>query len=298
MNEKSPIPIEVINRAAELFDSLGWERIEPNLLGINLFDDFCATLGFLSKEQQYLLLDITKNFYLFPVNRYIEGFIGAFNQIVENFLKSISRIYFVPLLSDEDIGLAKSGPYVFYHMKAYQRAIETNYKGIKCVFINSLEIDNRTGFPRGLPSPKKFNNQDNSLIISLDDFIGTGKTAESAMDYLSNRIGYSKEKVLILAMVGQQEGISYLNYLDIPVFVYEIRLKGISDHYQNPRLGQYLSTMKDIEDMLNVDDDFRFGYMQSEALVKVHSVPNNTFPVYWLDSKLPDGRKFISPFGS
>ena len=43
--------------------------------------------------------------------------------------------------------------------------------------------------------------------------------------------------------------------------------------------------MKNIEEAIQVSDDYKFGYKGSEALVKMIRTPNNTFPIYWLRNK-------------
>jgi hypothetical protein len=39
--------------------------------------------------------------------------------------------------------------------------------------------------------------------------------------------------------------------------------------------------MKKIEEKLNVEKKYLFGYKRSEALISLIRTPNNTFPVFW-----------------
>lgn len=42
--------------------------------------------------------------------------------------------------------------------------------------------------------------------------------------------------------------------------------------------------MQGIEEKIVVKPRFKFGYGQSKALVRMLHIPNNTFPIYWLNN--------------
>jgi hypothetical protein len=67
------------------------------------------------------------------------------------------------------------------------------------------------------------------------------------------------------------------------LYVAEEYGRGISDYYKGKRLDTAREMMTQIESGLKeLDDEFRFGYKQSEGLVCMERCPNNTFLIYWL----------------
>jgi hypoxanthine phosphoribosyltransferase len=136
------------------------------------------------------------------------------------------------------------------------------------------------------------NSFENKIIILADDFIGSGTTAISALEYLNEELNKPKESIIILSLVAQQVGIEKIKEYGVSVFCPTIRCKGISDSFDSPKKEEYIYLMEEIEEYLNVDDDYKFGYKRSEALVKMERTPNNTFPVFWLESQLENGNTY------
>lgn len=129
---------------------------------------------------------------------------------------------------------------------------------------------------------------DNTIIVLVDDFIGTGETALGAIDYLHEILGtaFPHERIKVMSIVSQQVGRNNLNAIGVDVYANYVLGKGISDYYTNQELTDAKELMKKIENKLdNLHNEFRFGYKQSEALVCMKRCPNNTFPVYWLGKK-------------
>ena len=139
-------------------------------------------------------------------------------------------------------------------------------------------------------------NASKSLLLLVDDFIGSGETADRCIEYLVNEANYDVNKISLLSLVAQQEGVKRINNKGVEVYCSEIRNKGITDNYISPTKDEFILLMQNIEDIIKVDSKYRFGYNQSEALVKMIRTPNNTFPVYWRKSKTEDGRNFTPPF--
>ena len=53
--------------------------------------------------------------------------------------------------------------------------------------------------------------------------------------------------------------------------------------------------MDDIEKRLKVNENYRRGFKESEALVCMLRCPNNTFPVFWSTKKV-SGESWPAPF--
>ncbi len=138
---------------------------------------------------------------------------------------------------------------------------------------------------------------DQSMIFLVDDFIGTGETAESAIIYLfSNRKDVNINKVKVFALYSLNEGLQKVKATGVEVFIKEILQKGISDFYDSPEKEQKIDLMLSIENIINgLSPYFNLGYQKSEALISIGRTPDNTFPVYWKGFK-KNGEFFEAPF--
>ncbi len=288
----TPVPIDIFLKAERVFNSLGWDKEEKDF-GTKPFDIFCETLSLFSEEQQDLLVDLTLNYLYFPLVNYLKGYIEIFTKIEKELDKRIKKFYLLPLLPEDDIGRGKSGVFIVYHLHDSKSKFEAIFPW-QFNFIREI-IGNP---PLGLPKPIKFNVRKDSRIVLLDDFIGTGKTAERAVNYLVKKQKYRLKKIIVVTLVSQKEGLEYLQSKGIKVYTLSIREKGISDYYGGHEKELMVNRMEKIEEFLHVDEDYRFGYGRSEALVTLKKTPNNTFPVYWYQPILKSGEKFKALFNS
>ena len=128
-------------------------------------------------------------------------------------------------------------------------------------------------------------NAGDAMLVFVDDYIGTGETAMEAAKYLAKAQPRLTNwgNVCFLTIAAQKEGIKYLENHGYQVYVAEEYGRGISDYYKGKRLDTAREMMTQIESGLKeLDDEFRFGYKQSEGLVCMERCPNNIFPIYWL----------------
>ena len=137
-------------------------------------------------------------------------------------------------------------------------------------------------------------NTNEALFFLVDDFMGTGKTAEEALNYYIDKRSIPKAQIIVLSIVAQKEAVDYIREkFEVKVFCPIIRDKGISGHYSSSKRDGAIAIMSSIEDWLGVRSEYRLGYGKSEALVTMLRTPNNTFPVFWLDKK---SLGYLSPF--
>lgn len=271
--------INTLNRLSEIFRKNNWVKDDYQ------FDRFCKTLAHLTMQQQELILELTSHYLKIPFNNYIREIRGNLSQIGADNLRGIEQIYIFPLSLPEKLGKSnRSAEFMarfFYGDEIYSHEIFEDRK---------LIINERLG---GIPNNV---NQKPCKLFLVDDFVGSGETASSVLKYLIDDKNVDKNKMIVLCLVGQEEGIAKIKSLGVNVFCLRIRQKGITDKYESPIKESYLKIMKEIEDLLRVKKEERFGYMGSEALVTLMKTPNNTFPVYWYETTLRDGKKFQGPF--
>lgn len=256
--------MDVIARLETIFNDKKW-LIDRNSQ-ISLYDRYCNTLMKFNEEEQQLLLELTERFLKIELNEYVSYF--------ENLLYDIkndnpdSTLILVPCLSEDEVGKFKSTSVALYTMKS------THYcHAVKC----GIETSN-------IKNVLPVINQD-TIIILVDDFIGTGETALNAISYALSILpqGFPPQNMKVMSIVTMASGKTAIEKIGVKVYSHFIKNKGITDNYTGDKLLQATELMNSIETKLQkLKPEFRFGYGLSEALVCMSRCPNNTFPVYWL----------------
>lgn len=271
--------INILYKLIETFAIHNWSKEENDL-----FDRFCKMLRHLTESQQELILELTSHFLRLGQNRYLYHLRDTLSQIEPEDYETITQIYVLPLLQPADFGKSKSATFVAYEFQSLDITSHVVFQGRKCSIVDK---------PERLPNNI---NRKPCKVFLVDDFIGTGETAENALNHLINEVGIDKSKIVVVCIVAQKEGFLRISSIGVKVYCSIIRQRGISDKYNSPIREEYQKTMQLIEDFLSIDDGLRFGYKGSEALVSLVRTPNNTFPVFWSEPHLKNGGKFVAPF--
>ena len=256
--------MDTMAKLETIFVSNNWEIEKKNR--ISLYNRFCETLVRFDQEEQQFILDLTKRFKKIGIEEYQPIFEKLANQIQCDYPND--EIILVPCLPESDLGIMKSARMVLYSMQSTSYTYDLS----RC-WIEKDDI-----------AKKAIYIKDNTVVVLADDFIGTGKTALGALDYVHKVLGddFPNDRIKVLAIAVQQTGKQVLNDKGIQVYSEYVFDKGISDHYQGDDLTDATKKMESIESKINVREGFHFGYGHSEALVCMARCPNNTFPVYWL----------------
>ena len=268
MNQKSPeLPIKDFIRIQNIFTEKNWP-IE-DFFEDNVFENFCQLLAGLNFEQRDLLLSLTENFLWVQESEYVKYFSKVFHSFITSYVFSRGKkIYFCPLLPEEDFGKSKSSVSLLYFIKAHLRAMQCKYTDFQITYVdapNLVDVD--------------LIKQEYTLCL-IDDFIGTGETVISATKYFLDR-KIEKDMMAIISLVSMKEGISKLAAEGYNTYTNICCEKGLSVH----RNASQIDLMKALESNIKVAEDYRFGYGGSESLVRMMRTPNNTFPIYWLRNK-------------
>jgi hypothetical protein len=276
---KENLSINTLNRLRLKFEYLGWLEEEE------LFLDFCAMLSRLNQEQQDLILEMTGNFLKVDLPNYYPYIHNALSLIKPEEFATVTQIYVLPLLDKDDYGKPKSSTFLAYLFQSQK------VKKHQLFLEKKITIGDK---PDILPISDRFNRSQSKLML-VDDFIGSGKTAIDALSDLVDNIGININKIIILSLVAQLEGIEKIKSKGVSVYAPIIRKKGISESYDSPQKEDYMRIMTQVENGLKVREENRFGFNQSEALVSMIRTPNDTFPVFWYEPKI-DGIKCKAPF--
>lgn len=130
-----------------------------------------------------------------------------------------------------------------------------------------------------------------SVMILVDDFIGSGKTAETHINAYIEYLGQCKlhctyKDFCIVVDIAMKQGVDYLSSLGINCYSKRIQGRGISDdaRYTENQKQENKLLMQNIEKKIlcKMNPKYSLGFCQSESLVSImNKVPNNTFPFYW-----------------
>ncbi len=232
-------------------------------------------LNFLENEdEENLMLELLEDFLHLNIELYSKRIINGLKLLL-NSSNGIKSFYILPLLAEEDLNKNKSSRLIHYLFKGttfkHTIPILQNFKILVVDDINDQRLSNL---------------KEDQHIVLVDDFIGTGETAISAVNYLIKTHPQLKNNnISVLTIVIQKSGIEALFNKKINVF-YSIPVgKGISDKFNAEEKEKRLELMNNIENRLKVKPKFKLGYKQSEALVCMERTPNNTFPIFWSNNK-------------
>jgi len=273
------ISLEILSQLKNLFIAKNWNTVGD--INDSVFNDFCEMLSYLDHKQQDCILELTKKFLkvdFVDIHYYLKEALANIPKQPRN----VKKFFVLPLLTKEDSYKQKSSNFLAYTLCG--REIKTN----SIIGVDKVIFGKRDWLKCILT------NNDWKLLL-VDDFIGTGETADKAITELTREIGIDKNKIIILVLVSQEEGYKKLVSQGITVVYSELRKKGISDEYVDPIRKEYIDTMESIENLLKLKSKFYFGYQRSEALVALVRTPNNTFPVFW-EEKKKNNEKWPAPF--
>lgn len=275
---KALTPANVL-RLSDVFKKREWKEYEETNFGSSLnFDSYCRYISSFSSPQQDLLVELTERFVLTDDRIRRQLMMKAMRGLTECADFSSRKKILSPLVQPGCEG-GSSANAAFYLIKSMND-------------INKFRVTFADVLRGGIYFYKNTH-----LICLVDDYIGTGETAEACIRYVSKllNINDTARNMAVVVLAGQEQGIKNI-YSNTGVKVYSgMTLKrGISDMSKDP--ADELSIMNEIEDNIGAKDDYRLGYGQSEALIKLFRTPNNVFPVFWLcekDSKIHEDAPFV-----
>lgn len=248
----------------KVFEQKNWS--ETTATGNNEFDDFCSMLTCFDDSQQDLILSLTEDFLQVNVMQYAPLFFDAYRSLLPDIAGRFTKILIQPLLAPKDFNKQKSSTTLFYFVKSEEVALKRESGKFEVKLIDNHEALMKNGV------------EADTLLCLIDDYVGTGETAESAVNFLVKK-GVPINNICVISLVAQCAARDRLNESNIPLYCSIMRHRGLSDNKKY--LPDDKKTMAKIESKMGIKKKFKFGYGQSEALIRLMRIPNNTFPVYW-----------------
>lgn len=285
----SKFDFDEIQKLKNLFIEKGWNQFDEF---DSFFNNYCSMLENLNPKQSSLVLDLTKKFIWLRSVDYYSYLKETLLQLKQFEYLSLDCIHVIPLISktDRELQKIKSSSYVAYLCKNSEFKYNEFFKDTKFIVHNNLET---------MPKPSTLKKKNHPILL-IDDFIGTGDTANEALDELLEKRDYDTETLFVATLVCQEEGKKIINDRGFYVLSPIIRNRGISENYEEVDVEDMKNLMREIEQILEQDTKFdtnyKFGYKESEALVALIRTPNNTFPIYWYSAKIGGGKQWMAPF--
>lgn len=130
-------------------------------------------------------------------------------------------------------------------------------------------------------------------LFLVDEFIGTGETAEKKVGWLRKELAKTglTPKIYFGFVAGMEAGLERIKPTVDGVFAAHVLTRGISDFYPTGDVEQRLDAMLALEKQLGSESrrgtlkKHSLGYKKSESLYSRANgnTPNNVFPVFWWD---------------
>lgn len=275
--------IEKISTLTKIWEGKNWQFPTPEAKD-SAFNRLCNLLSKLDDDEQDLFINLTKSYSLYSLTEYSSLQIKSLNHIDPEIWLDIEKVIFMPLVNPKDSlkNKVKSG-----HALGYSFLNYAQYSNMP----KTLKIEAYAN-----PTIVREEIQANKiLVIMVDDFIGSGLSAEKAVLPVKKML-WEQDKLIVLSLVTMQQGIDYINKLGIPMFYAEMVNPGIKN---NPYIADKAFAYKQIDEIwkrhLEISEGYKRGYEECEALVTLIRTPNNTLPMYWVE-KSRDGSEWPAPF--
>lgn len=286
-SKETKVSVKDVRRLNSIFGKLGW-RMHINDETVfsyeSIFNNFCDFLACLNSEEKELFFYLTEDFLHCPYTIYPKLMREALLHIPEEIIDKSNDVFLIPLINPREIGKTKSSTGSLYSV-------------LRDVIPKIPKLDNKK--PKSYEDPSLLNQRHNkrkkSLILIFDDFIGSGDTAVSALDYFNNEIRLESDVPIVISLVAQYQGLEKIKELDFKVYAARRRNKCISDSTKIENKCRAIKIIRKIENRMGVSKKNRLGYKKSQALVSMIRTPNNTLPIYWW-SKKPNGEEWNGIF--
>lgn len=286
---KKNIELAELLKIDDLFNHNGWE-IEPDKeIRLSLYNKFVDRYQKFDYNTRDLFIDLSKRFLRIKENEVYPIFKEAYNTIYDEILDKPERIFILPLVNPY-LKKNKSG-------KIPRPKVKSGEKIKVFIEVNDyyeLKYSHKIYLPDNFDSFKAEFNKENDLLVLVDDFIGSGKTAIDILDEIFKSDNFSCDNTIVLSLVVQEEGVDrILEEKDVFTFYKILRKKCISDFYKNvDDINDVKEKVSSMENKIKCPEKWNLGYAKTEALVSImNKSPNNTLPIFWYETK-----DMIAPF--
>ncbi len=232
-------------------------------------------LPFLTTEERFLLIDLVGRFSVCEFAEYYSQGMTLSLQLVATLSENVKHVVLLPLVNPVGQVKPKSGEGIAWLMS---REMEAKVKSSGRTF----EMSSRTIRKAALKRAEV------TVFILVDDFVGSGDTAENAIEWLSSQ-GINPKNIVVGCFLGLESGQNKILAKGASAVFLGALGRGISDAAHIADKHAALQLMSAVEEKNGVVEKFRFGYKGGEALALMCFCPNNTFPIFWWDGPAWNG---------
>lgn len=258
----------------DVFSKQGWPIDEVNKS--SLYHRFLQTYIQLDSTERDLFIKLSAMYRWVSFSEYQQLIVPLMEQAVQKYYgKKTQDVWIYPIKKAEHLGTIKSSDLVAYLCKAVQLQHSDILYKRKFHVLGSFD----------LVQEKKQKFKDRPLLI-LDDFIGSGKYVSDVIDELSQN-GIPSSSIVVCSLFVSENGLKQVSNTGCRIEYIEQAQNILSSI--SPQEKELL---KQIEDTLGVEEEFRLGFGGSANLITLIRTPNNSLPLFWLDK----GRSHTAPF--
>ena len=188
------------NESITAEDIIKLRRISDNMgFSDTRFNSLCNTYKDLNEEQRCLFLDLFKRFLFIPLSKYPDEIAAATKKMLAGVKQKNLLIY--NGLPVKEMGKIKSNYLISYQFKASNLRSRLNLRSRKIHVKNNIK------------ELLQISNFEDTALVLVDDFVGTGETIEKAFFDISMRLKvYNKvvRKYVVLCIAAMHHAISGL----------------------------------------------------------------------------------------
>ncbi|WP_372744150.1 hypothetical protein [Lutibacter sp.] len=262
---------------AKIYSKNEWIRHKTNFKGFeNLWYDF-------DKEEKLIIRELISNFNYLS-NEDAEIFCEeALVKIIKEWELKPENCFFV----GTKIGTSPDGSEIFINfLKGILRGINDEWGPLE-LFSNIEESKIfLNGKVRSIKKPSQIDK-----IILIDDFVGTGGTANSRIEHYKQDLEELNidAEVYFFSLAGMKSGFNFLKEKNRVYYTCLQLEKGVDLSYDCSKRDKVRGKVKKMEsilsDYLNKKklSEYSLGWGGSEALYSWtrNNIPNNVFPIFW-----------------
>lgn len=264
------IDIQTLNKLSILFDDKGWDTIKNEN---GLYSRYISLLKKLEKPQQEIIIEISQYFEYYSINDYESLLMESMMKLAKSCGMN-NKYFYIPIMANPDeVQTIKSSHLVGYLLKSNRLQYHSEVSKMKNTILWKLNQ----------PTIESINRSTVKYVVLIDDFIGSGKSAKEAATYYMER-GLDKDKIIILSLVAMRQAIDLLSDEGMKIF-YARETSNIDSYFENNKIEEILDEIEKIAQQLNLEEETIFGYNNSKGLVSMIRTPNNTFSLFWKNSK-------------
>lgn len=269
------------------FEDNGWPLVSAdgaNRYYRDLASKFHSFLYPLSTEEQDLILSLLKIYHYCPTCNYEPLVCRLAEELRALWSEEYECMYLVSLTKPKDAGQIKGASYILGYLREQVIREEFGLDDIPMKFYENQDL-----------LKSKHSARRKSLVVFVDDFVGSGKTASETLTYFIENIKKDTDRLTVYSFVAMEKAITLITDMGIDFHAFLGLPKGITDSGIFDNVEDASHTMLNLEMKMGIPRSLKFGYGKSETTATLMRTPNNTFPVFWFPVD-KNGNKSRAPF--